>query len=59
MNNIKFKKFTIKYSFNLSVWTNETMIVEAITIEQARKKVIDEICGAYGSQILTDLIIHN
>lgn len=59
MKAIKFKKFTIKYEFNCSVWTNESMTVEALTIEQARQKVINEICGAYGSQILTDLIIKN
>ena len=52
-----FKKFTILYQFNNSVWSNEKMIVEAITIEQAREKVLNEIACAYGSQILNEVTI--
>jgi len=54
---VKFKKFTIRYQFDNSVWTNERMVVEAITIEQARQKVLDSIAGAYGSQILSEVTL--
>ena len=52
-----FKKFTILYQFDNSVWSNERMTVEAITIEQAREKVLKEISCAYGSQILNEVTI--
>lgn len=50
-----YKSFKIKYSFTNSVWSSESMTVNAITIEQARQKVLDEISGAYGSQILNEV----
>lgn len=50
-----FKKFTVKYQFINSVWTNESMTVTALTMEQAINKVRDEIAGAYGSDILKEV----
>ena len=52
-----YKKFTIRYQFTNSVWTNEKMTVEAMNIEQARTKVLNDIAGAYGSQILSEVKI--
>jgi len=52
-----YKNFKIKYSFINSFWNNESMTVLAINIEQAKQKVLDEIAGAYGSQILNEVKI--
>ena len=54
-----YKKFRIKYSFIHSFWNNESMTVLALNIEQARQKTLDEISGAYGSQILPEVKILN
>ena len=55
----KYKNFKIKYSFVSSFWNNESMTVNAINIEQARQKVLNEISGAYGSQILNEVKLLN
>lgn len=52
------KTFTVKYSFPLSAWTNQTIQVIALNIEQAKEKARKEIIDAYGSEHCTDLIIH-
>ena len=54
-----YKTFTIKYEFILSFWGVETMKVEAINIEQAKEKVLNELSMAYGSQILNEVKILN
>lgn len=59
MKTVKFKEFTIKYSFIHSVWNNESMKVTALNIEQARQKVLNEISMAYGSAILEEVRILN
>ena len=53
-----YKKFTICYEFANTFWTNENMTIEAINIEQARQKVLNEIAKAYGSQILKEVKIN-
>jgi len=67
LNNYKLKKsvmkttyktFKVKYSFSLSVWTNQTIEVIAMNLEQAKQKAREEIIGAYGSEHCKDLIIH-
>jgi hypothetical protein len=55
---MKTKTFTVKYSFPLSVWTNQTIQVQALSEEQAKAKAREEIVGAYGSDHCKDLIIH-
>lgn len=53
----KYNKYKVAYKFRCSVWENEVMIVETISEEKARTSVESEISGAYGQQILNDLII--
>lgn len=58
MKNTKIKNYTVKYSFPLSVWTNQTIQVEVISEQQAKEKARLEIIGAYGIEHCKDLIIH-
>lgn len=54
---MKYKKFVIKYEFINSVWTNESITIEAQTKEQAIEKCKKELCMAYGSAILKEVKI--
>ena len=49
--------YIVKYQFNLSVWTNETIKVISNNEENAKVKAYQEIIGAYGSEICEDLTI--
>jgi len=53
-----YKNYTVKYSFPLSVWTNQTIQIVAMNMEQAKEKARKEIIGAYGEDHCKDLIIH-